>query len=77
MSAAEALDGFEQALAVDHGEDADGVTTEFVDQAVAVEEALPNVGISEFRYDASEFGMRGQFVGKVEQTFDDALGVIG
>ena len=58
-SAVEALVGFEQAPAVDHGEDVDRFSGEFVDQAVTVEEAFTHVWIGEFRYDAPELGVCG------------------
>jgi hypothetical protein len=35
--------GFKQALAMDHSEDANGLTSEFVDQAVTVEEAFAHI----------------------------------
>jgi hypothetical protein len=77
VSAVEAIEGFEQALTMDHGKDVDFILSQLVDEALAVEESLAHVGVGEFRHDASELGMRGQFVGKVEQAFDDLLGVIG
>ena len=75
-SAVEALVGFEQALAVDHGKDVDRLSGEFVDQAVTVEEAFTHIRSGEFRYDAPELRVCGQFVGEVEQVFDDLLGVV-
>lgn len=68
--------GFEQALAVDHCEDANGLTSEFVDQAVTVKEAFAHIWLRELRYDAPEPGLCGQFVGEVEQAFDNLLRMV-
>lgn len=76
LSATEPVDGLEQALAVNHGENMDGVVLNLVDQAVAVEETLAYVGVREFRHDAPDPGVRRLFVGKIEQAFDDLLCVV-
>lgn len=76
MSAAKALYGFEQPLAVDHCEDLDCLGSEFVDQSVTVEKSLAHVRISELWNDASELGMRGQLIGEIKQAFNDLLSVV-
>ena len=52
---------------MDHGEDADRLISEFVDQPLTEEEAFAHVGVGKFRHGAPELGVRGQFVGEVEQ----------
>jgi hypothetical protein len=61
---------------MDHSEDANGLTSEFVDQAVTIEEAFAHVWLRVLRYDAPEPGLCGQFVGEVEQAFDNLLSVV-
>jgi hypothetical protein len=65
LSAAKALYGFEQALSMDHGKDVNRVVGKFVDQSVAIEEALAYVRVGKFQYDAPKLGMRGKLVGNI------------
>jgi hypothetical protein len=75
VSGFEALDRFEQALAVDDGENLDRLVSQFVNQTIAVDEAFAHSVVVQFGHDATELGVDGLFIGEIEQTLDDLLGI--
>lgn len=69
------FDGFEQALAVDHGKDFDPRLVQLVDETVAIEKTLAYGRILQLRHDTSDLGLLDNGIGQREEFFDYALRV--
>mgnify|MGYP006954411269 CR=1 FL=1 len=71
------IDGFQQPPAVDHAQDIDRFSPDFVDESVAVDEMFANLRGAGFRHRPTHHGLRSKKFRRDNNLFDNAAGMLG